>query len=99
LNKSQARFTCWSLIKAISFSIGSSKSSKPQRQGKRQGKPTEKFEFSERRASSVMLQLYKLSNTDISTLVKEKDTLEKTILKLQASWKIAKNWIASSSPI
>lgn len=43
-----------------------------------------KFEFSEAQSEAiVMLQLYKLSNTDITTLVKEKDTLEKMILKLQ----------------
>ena len=43
-----------------------------------------KFEFTETQSEAiVMLQLYKLSNTDISTLVKEKEALEKTILKLQ----------------
>ena len=43
-----------------------------------------KFDFSEAQSEAiVMLQLYKLSNTDISTLVKEKESLEKTILKLQ----------------
>jgi len=43
-----------------------------------------KFEFSEAQSEAiVMLQLYKLSNTDITTLVNEKQSLEKTILHLQ----------------
>ncbi|MFA5480874.1 MAG: DNA topoisomerase IV subunit A [Bacilli bacterium] len=43
-----------------------------------------KFAFSEAQSEAiVMLQLYKLSNTDITTLTNEKNTLEKTIIKLE----------------
>ena len=73
------------LIKAISILdkiVETIRSSKDKANAKENLQ--KKFAFSEAQSEAiVMLQLYKLSNTDITTLVKEKDGLEKTILKLQ----------------
>ncbi|NCA97037.1 MAG: DNA topoisomerase IV subunit A [Bacteroidia bacterium] len=73
------------LIKAISMLdkiVETIRSSKDKANAKENLQ--KKFEFSEAQSEAiVMLQLYKLSNTDITTLVKEKEALEKMILKLQ----------------
>lgn len=86
LNKCQTRLHIVDgLIKAISILdkiVETIRSSKDKANAK--DNLQKKFEFSEAQSEAiVMLQLYKLSNTDISTLVKEKEALEKTILKLQ----------------
>ena len=86
LNKCQTRLHIVDgLIKAISMLdkiVETIRSSKDKANAKENLQ--KKFEFSEAQSEAiVMLQLYKLSNTDISTLVKEKEALEKTILKLQ----------------
>ena len=86
LNKCQTRLHIVDgLIKAISILdkiVAVIRSSKDKANAK--DNLQKKFEFTEAQSEAiVMLQLYKLSNTDISTLVKEKEALEKTILKLQ----------------
>ncbi len=47
------------------------------------GKLVESFKFSEEQAEAILtLQLYRLSNTDLSALTKEKDELNESIAKL-----------------
>ncbi|MFA5686837.1 MAG: DNA topoisomerase IV subunit A [Bacilli bacterium] len=73
------------LIKAISIVdqiVATIRSSKDKANAKENLQ--KKYEFSEEQSEAiVMLQLYKLSNTDISTLVKEKASLEKSITTLE----------------
>lgn len=46
-------------------------------------KLTETFDFTEEQAEAILtLQLYRLSNTDLTALIKEKEELEKSIQKL-----------------
>lgn len=72
------------LIKAISIVdqiVTTIRSSKDKANAKENLQ--KKFAFSEEQSEAiVMLQLYKLSNTDISTFVKEKANLEKLIMTL-----------------
>ena len=59
--------------------IRKSKSKKDARE-----KLVKTFEFSEEQAEAILtLQLYRLSNTDLNALIKEKETLEKTIQDLK----------------
>jgi topoisomerase-4 subunit A len=59
--------------------IRKSKSKKDARE-----KLVKTFDFSEEQAEAILtLQLYRLSNTDLNALIKEKETLEKTIQDLK----------------
>ncbi|MCE7792334.1 DNA topoisomerase IV subunit A [Salipaludibacillus sp. CUR1] len=83
------------LIKAISVLdevISTIRASKDKKHAKEQLQ--EKFQFSEPQSEAIVnLQLYRLTNTDITTLEKEADELKKTIEKLTAILSSEKNLI------
>jgi topoisomerase-4 subunit A len=85
LNKSKARLEIVDgLIKAVEIVdevVATIRASKDKQDAK--NNIQKKFGFSEAQSEAiVMLQLYKLSNTDLTTLIKEKKELEDTIEKL-----------------
>ena len=73
------------LIKAVSILdevVNTIRASKDKQDAKKN--ISEKFGFSEPQAEAiVMLQLYKLTNTDMTTLINEKNTLIQTIAELE----------------
>ncbi len=85
LNKSKARLEIVDgLIKAVEIVdevVATIRASKDKQDAK--NNIQKKFGFSEAQSEAiVMLQLYKLSNTDLTTLIKEKKELEDTIERL-----------------
>ena len=87
LHKSQSRLEIVNgLIKAVSILdevVATIRSSKDKQDAKKNIQ--EKFGFTDDQSEAiVMLQLYKLSNTDINILVNEKNTLEETIDELNS---------------
>ena len=87
LNKSKGRLEIVDgLIKAVEILdqvVETIRASKDKQDAKKNIQA--KFGFSEAQSEAiVMLQLYKLSNTDLTTLINEKKDLEKTIENLQA---------------
>lgn len=85
LNKSKARLEIVDgLIKAVEIVdevVATIRASKDKQDAK--NNIQKKFGFSEAQSEAiVMLQLYKLSNTDLTTLINEKKALETTIEKL-----------------
>ena len=85
LNKSKARLEIVDgLIKAVEIVdevVATIRASKDKQDAK--NNIQKKFGFSEAQSEAiVMLQLYKLSNTDLTTLINEKKALESTIDKL-----------------